>query len=233
MVAQPRAGASANSDAGEGPDLEGWLAAAREGDAEAFERLVGAHRRLLFQIAYHQTGGRSEDALDSCQDCLLAAWRSLARFEGGPASFRAWLTRILINCCRDQQRQARRRGDPAPDQAALLDALPDPAQSPEAYAEQRDLGALLERCLASLSPDHREVILLDQAGFGYAEMAEILETEPGTIKSRMSRARVHMRALLLGTRAKMEPFAPESRSILQEQTPAGSSGPDAAKRSEP
>ena len=233
MVAQPRVGASANSAAGEGPDPEGWLAAARMGDAEAFERLVAGQRRLLFHIAYHQTGGLTEDARDRCQDCLLAAWRNLSRFEGDADGFRAWLTRILINCCRDQQRQAQRRAEPPPDVEARLDSLPDPGQSPEAYAEQRELGALLERCLARLSPDHREVVLLDHAGFSYAEMAQILDTEPGTIKSRMSRARVHLRSLLLGARATMEPLASETRSYLREQTPPGSPGPDAAERAEP
>jgi predicted DNA-binding protein (UPF0251 family) len=70
--------------------------------------------------------------------------------------------------------------------------------SPEAYAVNADLGALLAAALAALSVEHREVILLDQAGLDYAEMAEALGVEVGTVKSRLSRARGRMRQILTG-----------------------------------
>jgi RNA polymerase sigma-70 factor (ECF subfamily) len=76
--------------------------------------------------------------------------------------------------------------------------LPDMGMTPEAYAVNGDLGSLLAAALSRLSAEHREVILLDQAGLDYAEMAATLGVEIGTVKSRLSRARERMRRLLTG-----------------------------------
>jgi RNA polymerase sigma-70 factor (ECF subfamily) len=75
------------------------------------------------------------------------------------------------------------------------------------------LGERLEEALATLSPDHRAVVTLDQAGFAYAEIAQTLGIEVGTVKSRMSRARVHLRQRLRPVPAKqVEPAPSDERS---------------------
>ncbi len=205
MVAQPRTGAPpAPGSRDEAPE-EGWLAAARQGDARAFESLVNRGRQALYQMAYHQLGS-PEEAQDCCQDALLSAWRSLRRFEGDWQDFQRWLMRILVNRCRDQQRMKARK--PAiPLQPTIERKLPGRGQSPQDYAELQDLRGLLETCLAQLSPAHREIVLLDHLGYRYTEMAEILGVETGTVKSRLSRARADLRDRLNPARpAGGEPF---------------------------
>ena len=221
MVAQPREGASTRSVATGATPRAQWLDEARAGDARAFEQLVNWHQGMLLQLAYHQHGGRTEDAMDSCQEALLAAWRALDRFDGGLEAFRSWLARILVNTCRDAHRAAIRRPRAPLDMPPPASMRPDPGQSPEDYASQQDLRALLERCLVCLSDAHREVILLDHLGFDYGEMAEILEVERGTIKSRLSRARLRMRDLLGGRPSSDgEPFGQNRRSIQREDPPS-------------
>src|SRR5919198_3015788 len=73
------------------------LAAARRGDAGAFEQLVGPHRRELLAHCYRMLGSLN-DAEDALQETLLAAWRGISGFEGR-SSIRTWLYRIATNAC--------------------------------------------------------------------------------------------------------------------------------------
>jgi RNA polymerase sigma-70 factor (ECF subfamily) len=181
-------------------DLDLWVRQAVRGDADAYSRLIEHFAGHLYQIAYYQLAS-ADDALDACQEAVLSAWQAAAGFEGCADDFRRWLTRITVNACRDRRRyEARRPRGPLEverDGTRFEIPLPDSGQSPESYAETQDLGRLLEACLARLTDEHRTVILLDHAGYDYREMAEILSVEVGTVKSRLSRARAHMRDLLL------------------------------------
>lgn len=148
---------------------------------------------------------------------MLKAWRAVPRFRGGARGFRCWLARIVVNES-IERRAARGRTQTEPLEVTpdgLPRVLPDPGQSPESYAEHQDLRALMAYALGRLNDEHRSVVLLGQAGFDYAAIAETLEIEVGTVKSRMCRARVQLRDTLLGrdsTRPPMEPFRPETRS---------------------
>lgn len=182
--------------------LDSSVDLARDGDRAAFNRLVEAHQGLCYHVALGRLGD-PDAAKDACQEAFLRAWRAIDRFQGGADPFRRWLLRILCNLCLDQLRAQGRRGPTVSvharaGEAAAAPPLPSPDEGPEAYVLRADLAALLQRCLARLSDDHRAVVLLDQAGFGYQEMAEILEIELGTVKSRLSRARQRARDLLLG-----------------------------------
>lgn len=178
-----------------------WVASARRGDARAFERLVTHYESGAYHLALRQLGDPDE-ALDACQDAVLSAWRAIRRFDGDGEAFRRWLYRIVVNACRDRARYEARRprrpleGDDDGSGAAL--PLPDPGQTPESYAENADLRALLEACLARLSEEHRTVVVLDQLGLDYAEIAEVVGVEVGTVKSRLSRARARLREMLTG-----------------------------------
>ncbi|MFI0606880.1 MAG: RNA polymerase sigma factor [Anaerolineae bacterium] len=181
---------------------DGRVALARGGDAQAFNQLVEGSQRLCFHIARSRLDD-AESAQDACQDALLRAWQAMDRFQGDEEAFRRWLVRIVINQCHDRLRALGRRGrdlslDGGPETDEPAPLLPAPDESPEAYTLRSDLGALLAHCLNRLTDEHRTVILLDQAGFSYAEMAEVLEVEPGTVKSRLSRARLRAREILRG-----------------------------------
>lgn len=208
-------------------DIERWIQQAKHGDATAFNRLVEHFQATVFHVAYYHVGN-TEDALDASQDAMLSAWRHIRRFEGGPTQLRAWLITIVVNVCRDRGRYARRRPQTPieVDQDGEVRAvpLPDPGESPEAYTERADLRALLERALAELPEDLRTILLLQQLGFGYPELAEALDIPVGTVKSRLSRARAQMRALLAGTDVAADPMEP---STSTERSGSGADAHDA------
>ncbi len=164
-----------------------------QGDREAFRGLVDRHYRRVYHIARRMLGD-PQAAEDIVQETFLAAFNHLPGFEAR-ARFSTWITTIAMNRCRNHLRSA------AVSRSAPL-AIDPPAPagaSPEAEATARELGVHLERALASLSPEHREVIVLrDVEGLAYDAIAEALDVEAGTVKSRLHRAREAMRVLLEG-----------------------------------
>lgn len=200
LVAWRRPEGAGGPHGGAPMDVDRLISRAKMGDAAAFNRLVDVFGGLAHHVALQHLAGNVDDAQDACQEAMLSAWRGVGNFEGDGRAFRGWLMRIVINACRDRLRYEGRRphhgleGDSGGEAWAV--PLPDPGLSPEEYAANADLGALLAEALTKLSDEHREIILLDQAGFRYAEIAAILGVEGGTVKSRLSRARQQMRALL-------------------------------------
>jgi len=187
------------------PDLAA-VARAQDGDEAAFEMLVGRHEREVFNLAWRMLGNR-EDALDATQDTFLRVFRSLAAFRGD-ARFRTWLTGIAINVCRNRlvsvEVRARRAAVPLvaddPSGGGPVELpIADPAPGPEAAAHGAELRRALERALATLSPEHREILLLhEMQGLPYEELTAVLGCRLGTVKSRLARARTALRALLEG-----------------------------------
>jgi RNA polymerase sigma-70 factor, ECF subfamily len=179
----------------DGATEERLLARAKAGDLAAFNRLLEPRQGLLYAIALRMLGDEPS-AADVTQESLLAAWQHLEGFHGG--SFRAWLTRILINRCYDALRSRRRKPEQSydailaerPETEQLAGEAPDPAQ----LVVTHELGRHLSAGLASLPPDQRAVLILcDVQGYGYAEAAEVERTNIGTIKSRLSRGRARLR----------------------------------------
>jgi RNA polymerase sigma-70 factor (ECF subfamily) len=145
-------------------------------DEEAFRLLYARHTGPVYGLLC-RLAGQSADASDLMQETWLRAVRHLGLFRGQSA-FRTWLTGIALNCYREWRRKHAR--DSATDQHR-------PTQSQGAAAD--DLAAI-GLALAALSPEHREVIVLhDIEGYTHDEIAEVLEIEAGTSKSRLSRAR--------------------------------------------
>jgi RNA polymerase sigma-70 factor (ECF subfamily) len=179
---------------------------AAAGDETAFEALVRRHERMLFNLAFRLLSDR-EDALEAVQEAFLRAYRALPRFRG-EATFRTWITGIAINVCRSRLvgAEARQRRstqslvqrDPDRDEDVVL-PLPDPAPDPETQARGSELRAALERALAALSSEHREILLLrEMNGMEYEELAAALGCALGTVKSRIARARNALRRALEG-----------------------------------
>ncbi|SEL85010.1 sigma-70 family RNA polymerase sigma factor [Streptacidiphilus jiangxiensis] len=185
---------------------EATLALAQAGDGDAFRELVAPYRREL-QAHCYRILGSVQDAEDVLQEALLAAWRSIGRFDG--RSLRAWLYKIATNRCLNYLRGESRRPLPAhlPDHGAgrpeqgrpddpwwlepYPDGLDDLAPDPEARYEVRESIALsFVAGLQQLPSQQRAVLVLrDVLGFPAAETAGILGTTPAAVNSALIRAR--------------------------------------------
>lgn len=165
-----------------------------DGDVDALGRLLREHDDRMRAVAYRMLGSRAamDDAL---QAAYLNAFRGLPRFRA-EADFGTWLHRIVVNACYDLLRKDGRRAE------VSLQALPEPeaVESVESIEEQLVLGRQLHEALASLPQEFRAaVVLVDGEGLSYADAAEVLGVERGTVASRLNRARSILRERLACT----------------------------------
>jgi RNA polymerase sigma factor (sigma-70 family) len=179
------------------------VAAARAGDAGAYERLVARHQAVAFRVAYLVTGSAA-DAEDAAQEGFVKAWLALDRFRAG-APFRPWLLQIVVNEARNRRRAAGRRA------GLVLRLAEDPGTAPSAEAlalgeeERRTLLAAVGRLREE---DQLAIAARYFLGLSEAETAGTLGWRRGTVKSRLSRALGRLRAELENGKAASPPEAP-------------------------
>ena len=145
--------------------------------------------------------GDREEAADLAQEAFLKAWQGLPTFQG-ESSFSTWLYRLTSNVCIDALRRNRRRQAVA--ETVSLDdddSWIEPADwegDPQRLLERAELSRAVERGLEAL-PDHfRQVLVLRElSGLSYQEIGTAMELDLGTVKSRIARARVALRKILL------------------------------------
>lgn len=169
---------------------------AGQGDQEAFRQLVETYQAPAYRLALRMCGGDAALAEDAAQEAFLAAWRGLPRFRGD-SRFSTWLYRLTTNAAIDWlRREKRHRGM---DDVTELE-LPDDGPGPQDQAEQAEAQQAVRRALSRLSEEHRQVLLLRyMQELDYAEIAAALEISEGTVKSRISRAKMRLRELLDGS----------------------------------
>jgi RNA polymerase sigma-70 factor (ECF subfamily) len=183
-------------------DEQALVAAARRGDAQAFNTLILNYQSLVYNVAYRIL--HDEDAAaDAVQDAFISAFRALQTFRGG--SFKAWVLRIVVNACYDQLRLTKRRPTSSLDEMLIdpdhSDIVADGAETPEEYAIRQDLGRAIQAGLDTLPPDQRAVVVLsDVQELSYEEIAVATGVSLGTVKSRLSRGRARLRDYLRDTR---------------------------------
>ncbi len=177
------------------PTDEELVAAAKAGDRRAIEDLLRRHQPRIYAVC-RRMAGNDADALDATQEALVAIVRGLPRFDGR-ACFSTWAYRVATNACLDELRRRRRRpvvGLPERDGEALevADHRPGPADQ---VADRSEVDA----ALAELAPEFRAaVVLRDLCQLDYAEIAEVLEIPPGTVRSRIARGRAQLADHLAG-----------------------------------
>ena len=154
------------------------------------------HVDELYGLARHLCATTS-DAEDIVQETYARALGGVARLTPG-SNLRAWLFRILRNCFIDQARRKKIVLEIADDTVGERSA--NEVWDTAALDQLRYLAAAdLERALATLPLELRFIVLLDAQGFSEAEIADIARCAPGTVKSRLSRARARLREVLRGT----------------------------------
>ena len=173
---------------------------AQRGDVESFNELVRLFEGRVYTLCYRMLGD-PDSAADAAQDAFLAAFRNLKSFRGG--SFRSWMLRIATNTCYDVLRVRKRRPSvsldiEADDESASSPLqIADTAESPDDFAQRRELAAAIQQGLTALPDEQRIVLILsDIQGLAYEEIAQITNSNLGTVKSRLSRGRARLREVL-------------------------------------
>jgi len=178
---------------------EALIKEAVRGSVDAFNQLVLLHQQSAYTVAYRMLGDE-ERATDATQEAFIRCYRSLDQFRGG--IFRAWLLRIVTNCCYDQLRLRQRRPttpiDDLVEDEEHSDILRDDTESPEEHLERSQLNDFLQTSLDILPPEQRAIVVMsDIEGLSYEEIAEATSLALGTVKSRLNRARGKLRDYLL------------------------------------
>ena len=175
-----------------------WRAARLAGTSTRVETdtdldaLVEGFRRRGFAFAFRMLGN-ADDAADAVQEGLSILWARRGDIKQGrdPA---AWFFRVLRNHCIDQIRRGRLRRCESIETAHVADPRTD---EPQAVAQRDEFKARLSEALDELDPAHREIVLLrDEQDLSYAQIAEALGITPGTVTSRLHRARMVLRERL-------------------------------------
>lgn len=172
------------------------------GDEAAFEQLVVAYQKTIYNLALRMTGNR-DNAFDLTQETFLKAWHAISLFQYD-CKFRTWLCRIATNTCIDFLRKERRR------QTVSLTAIDDMDETYEIDVADESLNPaeILEQtmdresvyaALQTLPPEYRAALSMHvMEDMRYEDIAEALDVKPGTVKSRISRARQRLRQQFFG-----------------------------------
>jgi RNA polymerase sigma-70 factor (ECF subfamily) len=169
----------------------------KEGEESAFEELVLKYQDRIYNLCRHMLGN-SSDAEDAAQDTFIKAHQKLNVFKP-EASLYTWLYRIAVNTCLDYKKRPFfeslfRKSDEG--EEYITEAV-SKEPTPEKLYESKQLGLALRKSLGKLSIKLRTAIILKEIeGLSYEEIAEVLDVSIGTVKSRISRAREELKALM-------------------------------------
>ncbi len=167
---------------------------------DEFERIVLAYEKRLYNVALRLTGN-PETAFELTHETFIRAFRAWRRFRGDSSVY-TWLYRIMINLNKDRiAREARRREyevplEPHPSEEGHREWL-SPAPSPQEAVEAKELRDFLTEVVESLPPGYRECLVLREVdGLSYEEIASVMGITVEAVRSRLARARQHIRQKL-------------------------------------
>lgn len=178
------------------------------GDAAAWEEIVRAHNRRIYNICYRFTNS-PDDAEDLTQEVFIKIYRTLASYDLEKGAFTTWITTITRNLLVDHFRKSKQdrmtdsmdASTSAEDDGMTLgDQIQDTKPTPDARVATQETQKMVQKALEKLSPDLREaVILRDLQDMDYREIAQALKVPEGTVKSRINRGRTELARLLSRT----------------------------------
>jgi RNA polymerase sigma-70 factor, ECF subfamily len=159
-----------------------------------FEEFVRKNEDRIFNLCLYMLGN-SQDAQDAAQDTFIKTYKGLKDFRP-EASLYTWVYRIAVNTCLDHIKKSRH--DPLKGEV-LLEQLETSEPSPESRYHSKQNSEALQSALQELPQKLRSAIVLKEIeGLSYEEIAPVLDTSVGTVKSRISRAREELKLLLQG-----------------------------------
>ena len=172
------------------------------GDNSAYEQIFSRYRRRVYNLIYRMVSNES-DAADLTQEVFVKVFTMLPTLKIEKA-FPSWLRRIATNAVLDHLRKRPRARVESLDEKSVLGGdqevdkeIPSWEGSPDRTAEKRNLQEAVQRAVASLEDDHRVVVVLPHLeGMDVHEIARTLGVPEGTVKSRLARAREHLRRKL-------------------------------------
>jgi len=168
------------------------------GEDSAWEALLGAYTRKIYNLCYRFTG-RVEEAEDVTQEVFIKVFQTLKTYQAAQGSFTTWLNRVARNHLVDHYRRARKDRVTSSLEDELTEAEQKPSEhmEPTGQVESRERREVLQMALDKLSPDLREaVILRDLHDLDYEEIAQVLKVPQGTVKSRINRGRLELGRVL-------------------------------------
>lgn len=185
------------------------VAQACDGRESAFRELLERYEKPVFSLVYRMVRDRSLSE-DLAQEAFVKAFHALDSFNPD-YKFSSWMFKIANNLTIDHLRKKKLDtvsidGSPhatgGEDRERTRLSVPASDESPEEYAENRELGGQIENAIGQLRPEYRTAILLRHVeGHSYDEVAEIMELPLGTVKTYIHRARSELRELLAGVAA--------------------------------
>lgn len=172
------------------------------GDNAAFDKLVFKYQDRIFNAAFRMLGSY-EEAKDASQEAFVNAYRSLSNFRR-ESSFYTYLYQILINLCKNRLKRLSRESkfvsvdNPIPTEEGEMHLeIADNTNCPREALDKRDKEAKIQEAINSLDEEHKAVVVMrDIEGSSYEEIAQALELNIGTIKSRLHRARLQLKEKL-------------------------------------
>ena len=175
-------------------DEQELIARAQQGDAGAYESLVRQHEQIAFRVAWLLSRDESE-AADAAQDAFVRAYKALASFQRG-RPFRPWLLRIVTTQALNRLTAAQRRSRMTERYAAQT-LLSEPGVSAEHSVETHERAERLGEAVRRLRSDEQTLIYLRYfLDLPEAEVAEVLKTAVGTVKSRTHRTLARLREII-------------------------------------
>ncbi len=167
----------------------------QKGDIESFEILIENYQKYAFNIAY-QMMKNYDDASDITQEAFIKVFKYIKNFKMD-ATFSTWLYRIVINTCKDEFKKRKKIETISIDEEDSYKEVKDDSKTPDEILESMEIRSKIDKAINSLSPNYKEIIVLrDVNELSYKEISETLDVPIGTIKSRISRARIELRNLI-------------------------------------
>lgn len=178
-----------------------WVQKVQAGEVAVFDKLIKKYRERLYSVVYNLTSNR-EDTADLTQEAFIKAFRSISKFKGN-SSFFTWLYRIAVNATISHLKKNKLRCffsfETIQEEGAsseVLDVLCSKLTSEKSFF-LKELQEKLNEALQSLSIPHRTVIVLYEIeGLSHQEIAQIMKSSEGTVRSRLHYAKQQLQVLL-------------------------------------